>query len=143
VVFKDKELDLAFLMPDLKEGDKAPAFSPVTLAAGVTAKELDDVVMVTRHEKNLGCQPIVDTARVTSVITKPRSMYDLSGGGRPGTAVFLPDGQLLGVMVAISGEGEGMMAMGKMEALVLPASEVIKLAGQAKAAAAKKPEKDK
>ena len=138
VVFKDKELDLAFLVPDLKEGDKAPAFSPVKLAGSVTAKELDDVVMVTRHEKNLGCQPIVDTARVTSVITKPRPLYDLSGGGRPGTAVFLPDGQLLGVIVAIGGEGEGMMGMGKMEALVLPSSEISKLAAQAKEAAAKK-----
>ena len=142
VVLKDKELDLAFLAPDMKEGEKAPAFSPATLAGGAAAKELDDVVTLTRHNKSLGCQTVVETARVTSVIAKPRLLYDLSGGAHPGAAVFLPDGQLLGVVVAVGGEGRGVMSL-QMESLVSPASEVIKLAAQAKEAAAKKSKDEK
>ena len=144
VVFKDKELDLAFVVPELKEGGKALTFSPVNLRGGITAKELDDVVMLTRHEKDLGCQPILSLAHVTSGITKPRQMYGLSHGGRPGTAVFLPSGQVLGVLVAMGGgDSKGMMAIGKMEMLVLPADDLIKLATQAKEAANKKSEKAK
>lgn len=141
VVFKDKELDLAFIMPDLKEGEKAPAFAPIKLAAGAAAKELDDVVVLTRHGKNLGYQPIVTMARVSSVITKPRPMYDLTTSIRPGALVFVPDGQLLGVVLMMGGEEKGgLMGMmgGGDEVLVLPTSEIVKLCAQAKDAAAKK-----
>lgn len=144
VVFKDKELDLAFIMPEAKEGEKALVFSPVKLTGGNSVRELDDVVMVTRHEKSLGCQPIVGLAQVASVISKPRNMYDLSSGGRPGTAVFLPSGSFLGVLVSVGGgEGKGMMSLGGMEMLVLPAADVAKLAAQAKEAASKKSEAGK
>jgi hypothetical protein len=139
LVLKDKELDLAFLVPDPKEGEKAPPFTPVKLSGAVAAKELDDVVVISRHTKDLGYQPTVTLGQVTSVIKKPRTMYDLSTPAQPGVAVYLPDGQLLGVSVVAGGEGGGLMAMGGMEVLVLPTSEIIKLADQARKAAEKKP----
>ena len=71
LVFKDKELDLAFVVPEPKEGDKAPAFTPVTLAVGETAKELDDIIVLSRHAKTLGYQPTVAIGHVTAVIAKP------------------------------------------------------------------------
>ncbi len=140
LVLKDKELDLAFLVPEPKEGEKVPALSCVKLAAAVAAKELDDIVVISRHGKDFGCQPIVEVGQITSVIAKPRPMYDLSVGGRPGAAVFLPDGQVLGIVAAAGGGGQGgMLSIGRMEMLVLPAAEVMKLADQARAAIAKKP----
>jgi hypothetical protein len=137
LVLKDKELDLAFLVPDPKEGDKLPPFSPVKLATA-TAKELDDVVVISRHGKELGYQPIVSVGQVTSVIRKPRAMYDLSASARPGAPVFLPDGQLLGVTVTFGRGGGGLMSIGGMEAVVLPNSEITKLAVQARKAADKR-----
>jgi S1-C subfamily serine protease len=138
LVFKDKELDLAFLVPDPKEGEKAPAFTPVKLGPA-TAKELDDVVVLSRHAKELGYQPIVTVGQVTSVIKKPRAMYDLSTPGQPGALVFLPDGQLLGLTVSFSGEEESLsFSEMQMQVLVLPAPEISKLADQAKKAAEKK-----
>jgi hypothetical protein len=134
LVFKDKELDLAFLMPDPKEGEKVPSFTPVKLAAA-TAKELDDVVLLSRHTKELGCQPIVTVGQVTSVIKKPRPMYDLSTSTRPGALVYLADGQLLGLTISYSGQEEDFTSM---EVLVLPGPEISKLAEQAKKAAEKK-----
>ena len=138
LVFKDKELDLAFLVPDPKEGEKVPALSPVKLATA-TAKELDDVVVLSRHNKELGYQPIVTVGKVTSVIKKPRPMYDLSTPAQPGEVVYLPDGQLLGLTVSFSGgedESLSFTAM-QMQILVLPAPEISKLVEQAKKAAEK------
>jgi S1-C subfamily serine protease len=137
LVLKDKELDLAFLVPDPKEGEKAPQLSPVKLAAGAAAKELDDVVVVSRHGKDLGYQPIVTLGQVTSLIVKPRAMYDLSVAPRPGSPAFLPDGQLLGVTVSFSA-GDGLASLSAREALVLPTAEIAKLADQARKAAEKK-----
>lgn len=136
LVLKDKELDLAFIVPDPKEGEKLPPFTPVKLSPGALAKELDDVVAVSRHAKDLGYQPIVTVGRVTSLIAKPRTMYDLSLSPRPGSPVFLPDGQLLGVTVTFGGEGS--MAASARETLVLPTLEISKLADQARKAAEKK-----
>jgi hypothetical protein len=137
VVLKDKELDLAFLVPDAKEGDKLPQFSPLKLSADAAVKELDDVVVISRHARDLGYQPTVTVGQVTSVIAKPRTMYDLSAAPRPGSPVFLPDGRLLGVTVTFGG-GEGLTSLAAREVLVLPASEITKLADQARKAAEKK-----
>jgi len=137
LVLKDKELDLAFIVPDPKEGEKVPQFTPLKWSAGATATELDDVVGVSRHLKDLGYQPIVTVGQIVSVITKPRTMYDLSAAPRPGSPVFLPDGRLLGVTM-IFGGGEGLTSLSARETLVLPASEIAKLAGQARKAAEKK-----
>lgn len=136
LVLKDKELDLAFLVPDPKQGDKAPQFTPVKLATDATAKELDDVVVIARHAKNLGYQPIVSVGHVTSVTTKPRTMYDLSATTK--VAAFLMNGQLLGVAVTVPGEGSGIMSMRETKQLVLSVTEILKLAEQAKKAATKK-----
>jgi hypothetical protein len=137
LVLKDKELDLGFLVPDPKEGDKVPQFSPVKLPADAAVKELDDVVIIARHARDLGYQPTVTLGQVTSVIAKPRTMYDLSVAPRPGSPVFLPDGRLLGVAVTF-GASEGLTSLTAKEVLVLPASEVAKLADQARKAAQKK-----
>ena len=64
-------------------------------------------------------------------------MYDLSVAPRPGSPVFLPDGQLLGVTVTFGG-GEGLTSMAAREMLVLPTAEIAKLADQARKAAEKK-----
>jgi hypothetical protein len=137
LVFKDKELDLAFLVPSPKESEKLPQFTPAKIGAATTAKEVDDVVILSRHTKELGYQPIVTVTKVTSVITKPRAMYDLAAFVQPGALVYLPDGQLLGLTVSFGGDEEGFMAM-RTEILVLPSSEIAKLADQAKKAADKK-----
>lgn len=138
VVLKDKELDLAVLAPAPKEGEKVPKFSSLKLVASAKASELDDIVVISRHGKSLGCQPMVDIGRITSVVKKPRAMYDLSVGARPGSPVFLADEKLLGITIMYSSGGGGMMSMGAMEMLVLPTSEVIKLVDEAKKAVAKK-----
>jgi S1-C subfamily serine protease len=140
LVFKDKELDMAFLVPDPKEGEKAPTFTPVSLAAGATARELDDIVVLGRQSKTLGYQPTVSVGHVTAVVSKPRTMYDLSTPAQPGTPIFLPDGKLLGLTATMAGEARGLLS-GGMEQLVLPTAEIAKLAEQAKKAAAKKDEK--
>jgi S1-C subfamily serine protease len=137
VVLKDKELDLAFLLPDPKEGEKTPPFAPAKLSTA-TARELDDVVILSRHPKELGYQPVVTVSQVSAVIKQPRAMYDLATLTQPGSPVFLPDGQLLGLCVTFGGEDGNLMSLRGMQILVLPAAEISKLADQAKKAAEKK-----
>jgi len=141
LVLKDKELDLAFIVPDPKEGDKVPLFTALKVSAGATVKELDEVVAISRHTKDLGYQPIVTVGQVTSLITKPRTMYDLSAAPRPGSPVFLLDGQLLGVTVNF--DAEGLMSLSARETLVLPTFEITKLADQARKATEKKDKEQK
>jgi hypothetical protein len=140
VVFKDKELDMAFIMPVLKEGEKAPEFSAIKLADGGAAKELDEVVVLWRHAKNLGYQPAISLARISSVITKPRLLYDLTNGGSPGGLVFGLDGHLIGITIVMSGGGSELTSA--PNALITPAAEVLKMLAQAKEAAAKKTKDD-
>ena len=49
IVLKDKELDIACLLPDLKPDAKAPRFAPIKLNPAVTAQELDDLVVISRQ----------------------------------------------------------------------------------------------
>ena len=140
IVLKDKELDVAFLVPDPKEGDKVPPFTAVKMSSGGAVKELDEVVAISRHAKDLGYQPIVTMGQVASLITKPRKMYDLSVAPRPGSPVFLLNGQLLGVAITFGGES---MSLSARETLVLPVLEITKLADQAREAAAKKSKEQK
>lgn len=141
LVLKDKELDLAFLVPDPKEGDKKPTLTPTKVATDVAAQELDDVVVLSRHGKEFGYAPGVTLSKITSVIKKPRPLYDLSVMPRPGAPVFLPDGRWLGVTVTLVSSEPGLLGMGEGEMLVLPASEVAKAAEQARKAAEKKSSK--
>jgi hypothetical protein len=148
LVYNDKDLDLAFLVPDLKEGEKAPTFSPLDLKAGPDAKELDDVVLVTRLAKRLSYTSAVSIAQIVAVVTKPRTVYDFAVGGTPTTGgpVFTASGELLGFTMIHRDTGGSQAAlraslMGGGEIIILPASEISGLVDQARKAAAKKESK--
>jgi S1-C subfamily serine protease len=141
VVFKDKDLDVAFLAPDLKEGEKAPQFNTVNVQSGATVKELDEIVSVTRLAKNMSYTPAVMLGNVVAVVTKPRTVYDFAMQGTPttGCPVFTGKGELVGfTLVHRDVAGRGMMGA---EIIIMPASEISGLMDQARKAAAKKPEK--
>jgi S1-C subfamily serine protease len=148
LVYKDKDLDLAFLVPDLKEGEKAPAFTPLDLKASPDAKELDDVVLVTRLAKRLSYASAVSIAQIVAVVTKPRTVYDFAVGGTPTTGgpVFTASGELLGFTMIHRDTGGSQAALrasllGGGEIIILPAAEVSGLVDFARKAAAKKDDK--
>ena len=146
IAYQDKDLDLAFLVPDLKEGEKAPAFTFVEVRSGAQARELDDAFCVTRLPRHMSYTSAVMIGQIISVITKPRTVYDfaITGTPIPGSPVFTADGSLLGFMMMQRDGGGGGSAQelrallgGGGEIVIMPAAEVAGLIDQARKAAAK------
>lgn len=145
MVYKDQDLDVVFLMPDLKEGATAPKFEALNLKEGAAARELDDIVVVGRLSKELNRTACVCEGHVTAVVAKPRLVYDLAIGGQVtvGCPVYDVQGQLLGFTLVLSrnqDESTEMSAMMQLGAqvIVMPAGEVKGLVDAARKAAEKK-----
>ena len=146
LVYKDKDLDIAFLVPDLKEGEKAPKFTSLEVKDGPKVQELDEIIAVTRLAKNMSYTPAVSLGHIVAVVKKPRTVYDFALNGTPssGTPVFNTNGDLLGFMLQHQDGGGDSMALRSMmmggagETVLLPAGEVAGLIDQARKAAAKK-----
>ena len=141
IVFKDKDLDAAFLVPDLKEGEKAPTFATVDVQNSVPAKELDEIISVTRLAKNMSYTSAVMLGHICAVVTKPRTVYDFATHGTPttGCPIFNTKGQLIGVTLIHRDVSSSAGMMGA-EVVIMPASEIAGLTEQARKAAAKKSE---
>ena len=150
LVYQDRDLDLAFLVPDLKEGEQAPKFTSLEVKPGPAARELDDAFCVTRLPRHMSYTPAVMIGHIVAVVTKPRTVYDFALTGTPiaGSPVFHGSGSLLGFMMIhrIGGSTRALRALlgGTQEIVIMPAGEVAGLIDQARQAAAKqcdKPEK--
>jgi hypothetical protein len=131
VVLKDKDTDLAFVMPDADAKDKPAKFDFVGLSKMPKVQVLDELICIGRENKSLDQAPMANTSEVTSVVTKPRKF--VSGPRNIGGPVFLADGSLVGITVVHRAESGGNESL-----VVLPAEDVAAVAQQAKAAPATK-----
>jgi hypothetical protein len=124
MVFKDADLDLAFVRPkaDAPEA-KGVTFDPVDLAAVGTCQVADYTVSVTRLEELFNNDPAMMPGQVSAVIARPRPFY-LGTNVVRGCPMFTLDGKLLGIgVVRLSKtQGQGMA--------LVPAAEVRKLLDQ-------------
>ena len=150
LVYQDKDLDLAFLVPDMKNGEKPPKFTSLEAKAGPKAQELDDAYCVTRLPKHMSYTPALMVGHIVAVLTKPRTEYDFAIAGTPipGSPVFMGDGTLLGFMMLHrdgGGSSRELRALlgGAGEIVVMPAAEVAGLIEQARKAAAKEKKEEK
>ncbi|MCI0499979.1 MAG: serine protease [Planctomycetales bacterium] len=143
LVMKDIDLDLAFIMPE-KSGDaKLPAFSCIPLDKGGKAEILDSIITLTRLGKLLDRQCSVALSRISAVVKKPRTFY-CGGTDYEGTPVFTENGEILGISTirkANSGDSAGMSLRG-LQAVIVPAGDVMKIAKQAMETAAEDTEKE-
>jgi len=138
LVLKDPDLDLAFLLPEKKEGTALPKFTSIKLDGKPKAQVLDRIVMLSRHGKTLDRQPSVNLTRVSAVIRKPRTFYVVGAspmlGGGLGTPAFTVGGEVLGISLMRKGPRTGGMSSlfsGGMSAVILPAEDVREAAQQA------------
>jgi len=147
LVYKDKDLDLAFLVPNLKEGEPAPKFTNIEVKEGPKAQELDDIIFVARLTKSMSHAPSIAIGQIVAIVTKPRTVYDYSLSTTPttGTPVFTGTGELLGFSVNHHDDGGANPAKARAmitgdggEIIILPAGEVAGLVDSARTAAAKK-----
>lgn len=125
VVLKDKDTDLAFVMPDADAKEKPAKFDCVALSNMPKVQVLDELICISREDKSLDQAPKAGTAEVSSVVTKPRKF--VIGPRFIGGPVFMADGSLVGITVVHRGES-GVNA----NIVVLPAEDVAAVAQQAK-----------
>ena len=97
-VLRDKDLDLAFILP----GEKCADMAHIALEKGPVPGVLDDLIVLSRLSKSLNHAPAVSLHPVSAVLKKPRTylvpdMYDPLKFGCP---VFSASGQPVGITVS-------------------------------------------
>lgn len=142
LIMQDDDLDLAFVIPETRKEGAAP-FAYVPFDGGAAAQIMDPVIGIGQLGKMFNWEISAGLNHVMARTTKPRTFYALAPGytGGLGTPVFTACGQPLGILVLRNQPGArrptGM-------AVVVPATDVMELAAQARAAAAKRKDtKDK
>lgn len=128
VVFKDTDLDLAFIRPEKPQEAK---LTPVDTANSAPMALLDDVIVLGRLGKDLGREPVVMTGEIISLLTKPR-IFGKIGTQSLGLPVFNKDGKFLGIGInrfSPKGDADGPPAPSNV---ILPAADLLESAAQAK-----------
>lgn len=100
----DSKLGLAFvLIRDLK-GRTA---TPVDFAGAVEPNVGDTLYSITRLEQGFDYAPVCEEAKVIGHVTKPRSMWAVSGdGAEPPHPLYNADGAVTGIVIYQEGVGD-------------------------------------
>lgn len=128
VVFKDADLDLAFIRPVKSDAVK---LKPINTTELGKLSLQDDVIILGRLGKDLNRESVVMTNEVISIVNKPRTYIKL-GSQTHGLPIFDRDGKFAGFGVnrfSAKGDSDEQSAS---SSVVLPASDVMESAAQAK-----------
>lgn len=110
VVYKDRDLNLAFLAPEVgAEEAKDAHFTPIDTAEEQALGVLDEVVVLSRLDKSMGRASAVECDFVRAVIAKPRRFLSIHLA-QAGLPVFALGGKFAGfttVRFSSSGDAEG------------------------------------
>ena len=142
LVFRDADLDLAFVRPSEKQ-DKP--FAAIELTGQSKPDLLDTVLVLSRLDKAAGRAPSVSLLRVEAVIASPRKYYIADGNAlieKLGAPVFSLDGKVVGFSLlrisktADKSAGFSSFLFNKSNSLgimpvILPAGDVLAAAKQA------------
>ena len=141
VVLRDKDLDLAFVRPDMK-GLKLTCIEMKAPPAEV--KALDEMIGLTRLERSANREPAVAVGRVMSVITKPRTHYMAITVLDSGCPAFDAKGNVVGISLTrisdVKMSATNLNLLGLLPA-VLPCADILEAAKQVPAAGADKESK--
>lgn len=135
LVLKDEDLGLAFIKVRMdSEEAKDLKLSAIDLTAARKGELLEDCINLARTDESLNRVPSMSSQEISAITTTPRTFYQVAVGS-PGTPVFLADGKLLGISVIRNPKG-GSVGEGRkaFATIVLPASDIAKIAEQAKSA---------
>jgi hypothetical protein len=123
-VFKDADLDLAFMAPDLEADSTKRDYAHVQLEAPVEGKVLGTYYFISRASKALQRIPIIRMSEILGVVEKPRKFYLLTEQSL-GSPMLDPQGKILGISLQnfSGGRPTGMV--------VLPAADIAEMAKQA------------
>ncbi len=128
VAFKDTDLDLAFIRPVKPEEAGLTAINTTeTAPMGL----LDDVIILGRLSKDLNREPVVMTAEIISLVSKPRT-FGKTMVQVLGMPVFNSDGKFVGFGINRFGPKSEATQMPTPSNVILPAADLLESAAQAK-----------
>ena len=127
LIFKDPDLDLAFILPNEEEAKEHKPFTVLSVEGDGKAQIMDQILTMGRLEEAYNRQIVAMPAYVSSVITKPRTYY-YAKDGVPGSPVFNEAGKLLGLWVTRFNPAIGPSSIRPM---ILPVSNIKPIADQA------------
>ncbi len=128
-VLRDRDLDLAFVLPTEKGLD----LPHVKMEKAPVPDVLDDLIYIQRLNKTLNREPSVSIGQVAAVVKKPRVVIVPEGGGQHlGCPVFDAQGRAVGLVVTRRGAGGGgrLGLFGAVQTIIVPAEDVQQVAGQ-------------
>ena len=152
IVLQDDDLALTVLAPAPASGAQPPALPHLPLKASVRAALFDDILTISRLDRDHHYTLAADTSKITGVVAQPHPFYLADGnvGGHNvlGAPVFLADGRLLGLLSMtpqtarprsrIAGAMQADINVQQELVRIVPAGAVADLVEQAHKAAAKK-----
>jgi hypothetical protein len=136
LIFKDPDLDLAFILPDQEEAKDHKPFTVLPVEGDGKAQIMDRVLTMGRLEEAYNRQLIAIPGYISSVITKPRTYY-YTKDGVPGAPAFNQSGQLLGLWITRFNPALGPSSIRPM---ILPITDIKPIMDQAIKAIPKKEE---
>ncbi|WP_442887409.1 S1 family peptidase [Congregicoccus parvus] len=129
VVFKDEDLDLAFVAPSApSNGAQLPVFAAVDLAQDVQAQILGNYFEVARASKSVQRTPAVRVVNVIGIVPGPREFL-LATTYAMGCPVFDGEGRVLGIGLRHVVDGR------QVGNAIVPAVDIAEVAEQAAEAA--------
>ena len=136
VVFRDSDLDLAFLAP---KGAMPSNAVPLRLADAGKPGVLDTAIVLARLEKVGRGILMVNAGYIQAILDKPQRayLYEQANLSTVGCPVFLPDGKLIGMVLirfSTSVQSDGRETVAAL-AIVQPTEAIRAAALQAEAAA--------
>jgi len=141
-VLRDRDLDLAFVMPE----EKGLSLPSLTLEKGLVPEPLDDLVLLYRLGRSMNREAAATVATVHSVVKKPRTFLVpgfIEGLQSLGCPAFDSKGRAVGLVVLRrypappQPQSSFRDFVDMMNPVVLTAADVLDVATQAAAAAAK------
>jgi hypothetical protein len=127
LIFKDPDLDLAFILPDPKEAQDHTPFTLLSVDGDGKAQVMDRIITLGRLEEAYNRQLVAIPGYIASVITKPRTYY-YTKDGVPGTPVFNEAGQLFGIWVT---RFNPVIGPSSIRPMILPVTDIKPIAEQA------------
>jgi len=152
IVLQDDDLALTVLAPVSVAGAKPAPLPYLPLRANVRAQLFDDVLMISRLDRDLHYTLTADTSKITGAVAQPHPFYLADGnvGGHNvlGAPAFLADGRLLGLLAMtpqsahpharLGGALQSEINVQQELVRIVPAGAAADLVEQAHQAAAKK-----
>ncbi|MCP4450461.1 MAG: trypsin-like peptidase domain-containing protein [Planctomycetes bacterium] len=127
LIFKDPDLDLAFILPNQEEAEDHKPFTVMNVKGHGKAQIMDRIVTLARLEESYNRQITAIPGYISSVITKPRTYY-YTKGGMPGAPAFNESGELLGLWVT---RFKPALGTSSIRPMILPVTEIKPIAEQA------------